>query len=119
LPERAALFMSVSPSIQQLVEYRGIRSNRYTYVRNLAGPWLLFDNQTDPFQQHDLTDEPEQAGLRRDLDARLDAALKQAGDTFQPRQHYLDKWGYTLAPHAGVSYAPNAKVLSPRPQTAP
>jgi len=119
LPDRAALFMSVSPSIQQLVEYRGIRSNRYTYVRNLAGPWLLFDNQTDPFQQHDLTDEPEQAGLRRDLDARLDAALKQAGDTFQPRQHYLDKWGYTLAPHAGVSYAPNAKVLSPRPQTAP
>ena len=111
--------MSVSPFIPKLIEYRGIRTNRYTYVRNLAGPWLLFDNQADPFQQHNLTDEPEHAALRQKLDARLDAALKQAGDTFRPRQYYLDKWGYAVGPHDSISYAPDAKVFSPRPQTVP
>src|SRR5262249_4014366 len=29
-------------------EYRGIRTERYTYVRDLNGPWLMFDNQMDP-----------------------------------------------------------------------
>ena len=29
-------------------EYRGIRTLRYTYVRDQNGPWLLFDNQVDP-----------------------------------------------------------------------
>ena len=118
-PDRAALMMSVSPFIPHLVEYRGIRTNRHTYVRNLAGPWLLFDNQTDPLQLHNLTDDPDSAGLRQILDARLNTALKQAGDTFRPRQYYLDKWGYTVAPQDSISYAPNARVQSPRPQTAP
>ena len=118
-PDRAALFMSVSPFIPQLVEYRGIRTNCHTYVRNLTGPWLLFDNQADPFQQHNLAGEAERAGLQQQLDARLDAALKQAGDTFRPRQYYLDKWGYAVAPHDSISYAPGAKVHSPRPQTPP
>jgi len=118
-PDRAALMMSVSPFIPHLVEYRGIRTNRHTYVRNLAGPWLLFDNQADPLQLHNLTNDPESAGLRQILNARLDAALKQAGDTFRPRQYYLDKWGYTVAPQDSISYAPNARVQSPRPQPAP
>ncbi len=118
-PDRAALMMSVSPFIPHLVEYRGIRTNRHTYVRNLAGPWLLFDNQTDPLQLHNLTDDPDSAGLRQILDARLDAALKQAGDSFRPRQYYLDKWGYMVEPQDSISYAPNARVQSPRPQPAP
>ena len=118
-PDRAALMMSVSPFIPHLVEYRGIRTNRHTYVRNLAGPWLLFDNQTDPLQLHNLTDDPDSAGLCQILDARLNTALKQAGDIFRPRQYYLDKWGYTVAPQDSISYAPNARVQSPRPQTAP
>lgn len=115
-PDRAVLMMCVSPFIPQLVEYRGIRTSRHTYVRNLAGPWLLFDNQTDPFQMHNLTDDPAQAELRRALDARLDAELKKTGDTFQPRKYYLDKWGYSVEHQDSISYAPNAKVQSPRPQ---
>lgn len=115
-PDRAVLMMSVSPFISQLVEYRGIRTNRHTYVRNLAGPWLLFDNQADPFQMHNLTDDPAHAELRRALDARLETELKKAGDTFHPRQYYLDKWGYTVAHQDSISYAPNAKVQTPRPQ---
>ena len=35
-------------------EYRGVRTRRYTYVRDLKGPWLLYDNRADPFQLNNL-----------------------------------------------------------------
>ncbi|MCX6732905.1 MAG: sulfatase-like hydrolase/transferase, partial [Candidatus Roizmanbacteria bacterium] len=35
-------------------EYRGIRTENYTYVRDLKGPWLLFDCVNDPFQLNNL-----------------------------------------------------------------
>ena len=47
-------------------EYRGVRTDRYTYVRDLQGPWLLFDNQTDPFQTNNLANLPAQAALQSD-----------------------------------------------------
>ncbi len=31
-------------------EYRGIVTPRYTYTRDLNGPWQLFDNREDPFK---------------------------------------------------------------------
>ncbi len=31
-------------------EYRGIVTKQFTYVRDLKGAWLLFDNVKDPFQ---------------------------------------------------------------------
>ncbi|MHC4751421.1 MAG: sulfatase family protein, partial [Planctomycetota bacterium] len=35
-------------------EYRGVRTRRYTYVRDLNGPWLLYDNKMDPYQLKNL-----------------------------------------------------------------
>ena len=67
-PERTALMMCVSPFIPGLVEYRAIRTSRHSYVRKLGGPWLLFDNQSDPWQMHNLAEDPTSAGLRQDLD---------------------------------------------------
>jgi len=112
--DRAALLMSVSPFIPQLDEYRGIRTSRYTYVRNLAGPWMLFDNQADPYQMHNLADDPAHVALRQELDVRLQAELKKIGDDFRPRKYYIEKWGYEIAPHGSIPYTPNAKVQSPR-----
>lgn len=113
-PDRAALIMSVSPFIPGLIEYRGIRTTRYTYVRKTSGPWLLFDNRRDPYQANNLAEDPAHSALREVLDVKLQAALKNVGDEFRPCQYYLDKWGYDLSPHDSVSYAPNAKVQSPR-----
>jgi len=112
-PDRAALIMSVSPFTAGLREYRGIRTNRYSYVRDLQGPWLCFDNAADPLQQRNLVGEPAQATLVRDLEARLQAELRKIGDEFRPRQHYLDRWGYQVARHGSISYEPDAKVQSP------
>lgn len=75
-------------------EYRGIRTRRYTYVRDLNGPWLLFDNRKDPFQQTNLVDHPEAGGLLKELDSKLDAKLAAKNDAFRPGKEYIAKWGY-------------------------
>ena len=56
--DRAALIMCPSPFGEWVRsrgrEYRGVRTQRYTYVRDLNGPWLLYDNKKDPYQLQNL-----------------------------------------------------------------
>ena len=75
-------------------EYRGLRTLRYTYVRDLQGPWLLYDNEKDPYQQTNLARAPEAASQQAQLDLLLTQRLKSAKDDFHPADYYLKKWGY-------------------------
>jgi arylsulfatase A-like enzyme len=75
-------------------EYRGIRTARYTYVRDLNGPWLLYDNDSDPFQMNNLAKEEAHAELIRQLDAELDRKLADHGDALVPGNQLLEKFGY-------------------------
>ncbi len=77
-------------------EYRGLRTHRHTYVRDLNGPWLLYDNREDPFQLENLVDRPEIRTLQADLEAQLQRKLDQRGDAFLPGAAYIEKWGYPL-----------------------
>jgi len=77
-------------------EYRGVRTTRHTYVRDLSGPWLLFDNEADPYQLDNLVNRPEHAALQARLEAALQKLLKKTGDEFQPGPTYITKWGYTV-----------------------
>jgi len=81
-------------------EFRGIRSERYTYVRTLAGPWLLFDNQTDPYQLDNLVGLPEHADLQRDLDGVLERILSEQSDDFAPAEALRARYGYEVDPHS-------------------
>ena len=72
-------------------EYRGLRTRRYTYVRSIHGPWLLYDNQTDPFQMHNLIGKS--AELQSRLDGELDAELKRRKDDFLPAADYIRRAG--------------------------
>jgi len=87
-------------------EYRGIRTARYTFVRDLNGPWLLFDNEQDPFQQKNLAGLPEFSGLQSKLDRILTRKLDQATDQFLPGDDYLRKWGYKVDASGTVPYTP-------------
>lgn len=107
----AALIASIAPFGQWERrhggrEYRGIRTARYTYVRELNGPWLLFDNQSDPEQLKNLAGTSEHAKLEADLAAILNKRLKRAGDEFLPAQAYIRKWGYTVDANGTVPYTP-------------
>jgi len=98
-PTNAALISCLSPFGEFIRknggrEYRGIRTPRYTYVRDLNGPWLLYDNETDPYQQHNLIGTPAAAELQAKLEPILAEKLKEAGDKFEPGDVYLAKWGY-------------------------
>lgn len=85
-------------------EYRGVRTRRYTYVRDLKGPWLLFDNEKDPFQLDNLCNRPEHAGLQADMEARLAERLKQTHDEFLPGPDYIRKWDCPVDGSGTVTY---------------
>jgi arylsulfatase A-like enzyme len=87
-------------------EFRAIRSQRYTYARDLSGPWILFDNQIDPFQMNNLVDNPAFAGIKGTLDRWLDRKLKKNHDRFEPARFYIKKWHYTIDSTGTVPYSP-------------
>lgn len=39
---------------QGITEFRGVRTLQHTYVRNIWGKWLLYDNEVDPYQQNNV-----------------------------------------------------------------
>lgn len=109
MPDNAALISCPSPFGQWQRarggrEYRGVRTARYTYTRDLKGPWLLFDNQTDPYQLDNLCNKPEHAELQTRLDALLAERLKATNDEFLPGPEYIRRWGYEVNESGTVRY---------------
>ncbi len=87
-------------------EYRGVRTTRYTYVRDLNGPWLLFDNRIDPYQTNNLVNLAAHAALQSGMDALLQRKLKERGDEFRPGAEYIAHWGYQVNASGTVPYTP-------------
>ena len=83
-------------------EFRGVRTVRYTYVRNLEGPWLLFDNETDPYQLDNLVGASEHAALQERLEADLTRLLAARGDEFLPGDAYIKQFGHVVNPKDGT-----------------
>ena len=53
--------------------WRGIRTQRYTYARMEKRPWVLYDNQADPYQQKNLIDDRSSKPLVQELEKTLQA----------------------------------------------
>jgi arylsulfatase A-like enzyme len=85
-------------------EYRGVRTARYTYTRDLIGPWLLHDNVNDPYQQHNLNGVEGYGEVQAGLDRQLEALLLRYGDEFLPGEAYLQRWGYAVDETGTVPY---------------
>ena len=75
-------------------EYRGVRTRRYTYVRDIKGPWLLYDNQVDPYQLKNLCNDPEYSPIQQKLETILSRKLKETNDKFLPGPEYMAMWNY-------------------------
>lgn len=108
-PDDTALITCVSPFGEYTRdkggrEYRGLRTPRYTYVRALQGPWLLYDDVNDPYQQQNLVGRPEAAEVQAKLDQQLSARLKAYGDEFLPGERYIEKWGYKVDKNGTIPY---------------
>lgn len=75
-------------------EYRGIRDERFTYVEDLTGPWLLFDNAADPFQMNNLAAVADFIDERERLGALLKRKLENFGDDFIDSITLMRNLGY-------------------------
>lgn len=86
------------------MEYRGLRTRRYTYTRTLQGPWLLYDNQEDPYQQTNLIGQSTHASVAEELDQQLQQRLASMNDEFLPGMDYIRRWGYVVSENGTVPY---------------
>ena len=104
----AALLMCASPFGEYARphgrEYRGVRTRRHTYVRDLTGPWLLYDNEADPYQMHNLCGSADVSDLQARLASILQRKLAATDDEFLPGAEYIRKWGYTVDDKGTVPY---------------
>lgn len=76
-----------------VAEYRGLRTEQHTYVRSIHGPWLLYDNEADPYQMDNLCGRSAHRDLQARLDSALDAKLEEVGDEFLPAAAYIERAG--------------------------
>ena len=69
--------------------WRGIRTDRYTYAtRGDGSDWLLFDNETDPYQMNNLVHDPAAAEIKAALHERLRAHVEST-DAFLNGDDYI------------------------------
>lgn len=86
-------------------EFRGIRTERYTYAKDLDGPWLLYDNEQDPYQLSNLVNKEEYKKLQGDLEKKLQKMLDKRGDKFLTGEAYMKAWGYHWDYKDSVKYS--------------
>lgn len=108
-PDTSAVLSCYSPFHQMTRarggrEYRGLRTLTHTYVAHPDGPWFLFDNAADPFQQRNLAQDPAFAPLCKELDRRLRKRLEELRDPFETGPQLLARFHVRLNDKGDVFY---------------
>ncbi len=93
--QEGALMMGTGPTaiFGDGYEWRAYRTRSHTYAVYLAdGQELLFDNERDPKQIHNLADDPEYAALKEELKRKMYEKMEKVGDTFEKNSYYERNW---------------------------
>jgi arylsulfatase A-like enzyme len=69
-------------------EWRGVHTNRYTYVKWLAGQEELYDNLEDPYQMHNLVGEESAKIILLELRWQMKELMISAHDQFLSGEQY-------------------------------
>jgi arylsulfatase A-like enzyme len=84
-PARRAAKKAAKKAVKNPGEWRGVRTARFTYARHHTGrtraPWVLYDNEKDPYQLRNLVDDPAARQTQKEMDALADRWLKRLGET--------------------------------------
>lgn len=84
--------------MQDMPEWRGVRTRRYTYAEKPGRePWLLFDNQEDPFQMRNVVCEAAYEGAAADLKDVLGGWLERTKDPFSASPELMAHYGLSEA----------------------
>ncbi len=80
-------------------EWRALRTAQHTYAVNRGGgeralprQELLFDNVADPYQQHNLANEPASADVITQFREQLAQRMRTLNDTFPASSWYREHW---------------------------
>jgi len=73
-------------------EWRGLRTERHTYVIDHDGSWLLYDNMDDAAQQRNLIGEPDFKQVQKSLHETLLRRMEVVGDAFEPGMSYISRF---------------------------
>jgi len=88
----AVLLMKMQPGggpwvINAATPWRGVRTKTHTYARlEDGGPWILYDNKSDPYQMKNLVNDPAHKKLQDEMEAKMQTLLKKAHDPFDSTQ---------------------------------
>ena len=83
LPWRKALYYHYydGPGEHGVAKHYGIRTERYKLIRYYAdNAWDLFDLEKDPHEMHSVYADPAYAGVRKELEAGLEALKREYRD---------------------------------------
>jgi len=95
-------------------EWRGVRTQRFTYFRWISGEEELYDNSSDPYQMTDLVDDPGSAETLERLRGQLRELLAQAHDEFPPGTAYAEWFNRDRQPlRTGLGPVPQAPSTDP------
>ncbi len=87
-------------------DWRGLRTTRHTYVSTIEGPWLLYDNECDPYQLENRVGDAAYAELQAALDAELQERLFARGDDLTPGSELIRRAGYPVDERGDPVYRP-------------
>lgn len=86
-PPRSAYLQSYTATERdEFPAWRGVRTERYTYARHQERPWLLYDNQSDPYQQENLAGQDAHRELEAELEAMTAQWFEETGDSWAERR---------------------------------
>lgn len=68
-------------------------------------PWVLYDNELDPYQLENLVEKPESRELMEKLDKQLSNKLNSINDQFLPGEEYIAQWDYKINENGTVAYS--------------
>ena len=76
-----------------LIEWRAVRTDDATYAADLNGPWLLYDNRSDPYQQRNLVGKS--PALQQRMERALSRWMERTHDVLEPKEAVLARYGLT------------------------
>ena len=83
---RSVYAQSYTPTEQgEHPPWRGVRTERHTYARHQDRPWMLYDNEADPFQKNNLAGKADYTELQAELDALTMDWFERTGDDWTER----------------------------------
>jgi arylsulfatase A-like enzyme len=81
-PESVYLQSYTPTERNEFPPWRGVRTDRYTYARHEDRPWVLYDNESDPFQMRNLIGHAEDRDLEEELDRLTAGSFEQTQDAW-------------------------------------